>query len=206
MRWTVVDAVGSSPLARGALHRRRLPVGRGGIIPARAGSTEGKFRCPTGGGDHPRSRGEHPLWNADDLWSEGSSPLARGALDATTCVRSLQGIIPARAGSTPAEADRVDDDGDHPRSRGEHPATTLGIYTHLGSSPLARGARTTARGRHLRQGIIPARAGSTASTISSGMYPRDHPRSRGEHGEPITPGELKQGSSPLARGAPGHRG
>ena len=49
--------LGSSPLARGLLRRRRVREGLPGIIPARAGFTTPTPRPPPGRGDHPRSRG-----------------------------------------------------------------------------------------------------------------------------------------------------
>ena len=49
------------------------------IIPARAGSTFTlMLRCRLTG-DHPRSRGEHQIENAQQKLKGGSSPLARGA-------------------------------------------------------------------------------------------------------------------------------
>ena len=51
--------------------------------------------------------------------------------------------------------------------------------------------------------IIPAHAGSTASSSVASGLPQDHPRSRGEH-KAVTPSwPAKAGSSPLTRGAQG---
>ena len=73
---------GSSPLARGLPMRCACPFHRGGIIPARAG-----FTSPPGSGsgsttDHPRSRGVYRSPRRVHGQSSGSSPLARGLLDA----------------------------------------------------------------------------------------------------------------------------
>ncbi|AGP31967.1 hypothetical protein A606_11640 [Corynebacterium terpenotabidum Y-11] len=94
------DALGSSPLARGARQFLGQFGGGQGIIPARAGSTRLLWSMSAGCWDHPRSRGEHQASRQSFLLPMGSSPLARGA----PC-RSLRGwftcgIIPARAGST----------------------------------------------------------------------------------------------------------
>ena len=71
----------------------------------------------------------------------------------------------------------------------------------MGSSPLARGARGDRRRCQYGGRIIPARAGSTASSSSTCCWHSDHPRSRGEHTMTMTFGIAVLGSSPLARGA-----
>ena len=89
-------------------------------------------------------------------------------------------IIPARAGFTLLEL------------------FVLAGFT--GSSPLARGLLTFLRLRNVADGIIPARAGFTGSTLDMAVSREDHPRSRGVYdaGNPLqTP---LPGSSPLARG------
>ena len=53
------------------------------------------------------------------------------------------------------------------------------------------------------QGLIPARAGSTAARRGSVNRVWAHPRSRGEHDYAAVSGVPARGSSPLARGAPG---
>ena len=49
-------------------------------------------------------------------------------------------------------------------------------------------------------GLIPARAGTTRYQSSAGLPPRAHPRSRGDHAGRREYEELREGSSPLARG------
>ena len=91
---------GSSPLARGllgGLHGLR----RGGrIIPARAGFTTGRTCSTSSPRDHPRSRGVYSRAELDQYLKEGSSPLARGLLSASTRTPGSSRIIPARAGFT----------------------------------------------------------------------------------------------------------
>ena len=91
---------------------------------------------------------------------------------------------------------------DHPRSRGVYCQDIPSARAMRGSSPLARGLRRGGAGVHVRDGIIPARAGFTRS--SAGGRPRspDHPRSRGVYPEPPCPTPSGAGSSPLARGLP----
>ena len=111
---------------------------------------------------------------------------------------------------------------DHPRSRGVYGSVSGVSTTCPGSSPLARGLRTSARARSRRSRIIPARAGFTAAQRGSlhrppdhprsrGVYsvvPRggpssgDHPRSRGVYRRRCRPVGMRSGSSPLARGLP----
>ena len=113
--------LGSSPLARGLL--RDLRVGRNlrGIIPARAGFTEGGYDEAAQVQDHPRSRGVY-LRIANRLAPYvGSSPLARGLLPILQRTARAAGIIPARAGFTYLPAFPQVTPRDHPRSRGVYP-------------------------------------------------------------------------------------
>ena len=111
---------GSSPHTRGALAVRGAARGRGGIIPAYAGSTTGWRSRRCSGRDHPRIRGEHNGWPKSLRPRAGSSPHTRGAL-APGCGKTFStGIIPAYAGSTPSMLPLRPTMRDHPRIRGEH--------------------------------------------------------------------------------------
>ena len=197
---------GSSPLARGALHRGVHGLLQEGIIPACAGSTRQARRPSIRPRDHPRLRGEHS--NTINLWQRnmGSSPLARGAHGERGRTPALGGIIPACAGSTRLRCTACQRPRDHPRLRGEHLGQSRITRAVRGSSPLARGARGRRRGRRARGGIIPACAGSTGTARSRRGPTWDHPRLRGEHC--MTPfwSAIFPGSSPLARGAQDRRG
>ena len=171
---------GSSPLARGLPCRRSYLGSPPRIIPARAGFT---LREDVGG----RRR-------------RGSSPLARGLrLRQGRHGRAL-GIIPARAGFTFVLLHDDPLGGDHPRSRGVYVGHKSPQAPWEGSSPLARGLP----GRHLQggdsAGIIPARAGFTASARSPSRWAADHPRSRGVYSWGARRRPVCPGSSPLARG------
>ena len=172
---------GSSPLARGAQADAVGGRPRRRLIPARAGSTP-----PTGGAHachwaHPRSRGEHPTTGRHRYTVTGSSPLARGARGNVGRPRTLARLIPARAGSTTRRARWSRRPPAHPRSRGEHYSLPSTTTRPSGSSPLARGAPVCQHCCERVDRLIPARAGSTASTSSATTSPRAHPRSRGEH-------------------------
>ena len=69
-----------------------------------------------------------------------------------------------------------------------------------GSSPLARGLLSPDSRQKRERGIIPARAGFTASSPSRSLVYSDHPRSRGVYASITGTKRLVMGSSPLARG------
>ena len=97
---------GSSPLARGALGLDLQQPHPAGLIPARAGSTRSTGRRSCRRPAHPRSRGEHSDRRSRQSCARGSSPLARGARRLERVGPVVQGLIPARAGSTLAEQPR----------------------------------------------------------------------------------------------------
>ena len=90
---------------------------------------------------------------------------------------------------------------DHPRIRGEHRALGPRGTSTRGSSPHTRGARQPFKTAPLRNGIIPAYAGSTSlgSCRRGGLW--DHPRIRGEHQSAMMTYLTLSGSSPHTRGA-----
>ena len=111
---------GSSPLARGT---RRHDVEQHqvrGLIPARAGNTNGGSARRRIFGAHPRSRGEHHSMPAKPPPAMGSSPLARGTPFRLFCGGCGRGLIPARAGNTHSRRYPTCCARAHPRSRGEH--------------------------------------------------------------------------------------
>ena len=179
---TAGDILGSSPLARGLrvdLHDKGWGPG---IIPARAGFTQGLDLLVVKASDHPRSRGVYRACPASMSWGEGSSPLARGLR------QRLPGAGPGRR--------------DHPRSRGVYTRAICWLARTLGSSPLARGLHEGDLLAGADLGIIPARAGFTRlRTLSTGSA-RDHPRSRGVYACLGFSSLESVGSSPLARGLP----
>ena len=156
----------------------------------------------------------------------GSSPLARGLRAGLTEDDLADRIIPARAGFTAPPEECRTRFPDHPRSRGVYPIFIREIGLRRGSSPLARGLRSSpcplsptrpdhprSRGVYRfvrrqprrRRGIIPARAGFTRGAPATPTAVPDHPRSRGVYSLPEIVTVPVVGSSPLARGLL-HRG
>ena len=131
---------GSSPHVRGALHCEDPSWTPDGIIPACAGSTSTTATCSTTSWDHPRMCGEH--WLIADLQAplRGSSPHVRGARDGLAFGCSVDGIIPACAGSTEGHMAQSDRARDHPRMCGEHSGSGGIGRVNGGSSPHVRGA------------------------------------------------------------------
>ena len=113
----------------------------------------------------------------------------------------MTGLIPAGAGSTAFRVPKLRPPTAHPRWRGEHAVTAAKESEKWGSSPLARGARVFRVHVALIGRLIPAGAGSTASSGFPSSSPRAHPRWRGEHLVSTSIHTGRFGSSPLARGA-----
>ena len=181
MNRAIADGSGSSPHTRGA-HRILVPwICEIRIIPAYAGSTPDLVRYPQGAPDHPRIRGEHSPALMPIAGRSGSSPHTRGALKGSVGKATLEGIIPAYAGSTWPRDTKPYLVPDHPRIRGEH------------------GAEADGAGREAW--IIPAYAGSTRARRPRRRDRADHPRIRGEHVFLSSSGSFSPGSSPHTRGA-----
>ena len=191
---------GSSPLARGLQPERPQGRPKRGIIPARAGFTPRNARRSARPRDHPRSRGVYWKVSSPGAPSPGSSPLARGLRVFDRHGHSAPRIIPARAGFTPPGRSRDSRRRDHPRSRGVYRAPSGFRENSVGSSPLARGLRTSVGSGTPKTGIIPARAGFTWGWDCFGPAPGDHPRSRGVYASLRGDHVAAVGSSPLARG------
>ena len=194
--------IGSSPLARGTLSTLAKPTIPLRFIPARAGNTGWTSRRSSTTAVHPRSRGEHLSIGTGATCAPGSSPLARGTLDAALRHRPGRRFIPARAGNTRQGGPRFSASTVHPRSRGEHWLDLQALVDDCGSSPLARGTPAASIPSSRPHRFIPARAGNTSTAWRASGRPTVHPRSRGEHTLRTQVSSSGAGSSPLARGTP----
>ena len=153
---------------------------------------------------HPRWRGEHPSNAIDDVGEVGSSPLARGTLNYTRQRRIGRRFIPAGAGNTSCHASKRFCPAVHPRWRGEHFCFVGQADGDFGSSPLARGTLRNGEVTRIKRRFIPAGAGNTERILPVPRQATVHPRWRGEHSTGHSFCIRCGGSSPLARGTPGH--
>ena len=195
---------GSSPRVRGAVSHAVTPPLHGGIIPARAGSRGQPVFDRVGVRDHPRACGEQSMSVFIPSIKVGSSPRVRGAVAALAVHDAVDGIIPARAGSSQPYSMSCRCLGDHPRVCGEQLMDEIKLKPCPGSSPRARGAVNGAYGARCHVGIIPARAGSSRPIRTSGCAIWGHPRVCGEQSRFRSSAPLRSGSSPRVRGAGRH--
>ena len=151
--------------------------------------------------DHPRIRGEHVRVCVPHGSIDGSSPHTRGAPGPHKNSLSKFRIIPAYAGSTIARSISPIFPQDHPRIRGEHDRAVETLEGVGGSSPHTRGAPPAVAMPAAPERIIPAYAGSTGATQEFAEQVQDHPRIRGEHGEPKALSGHFQGIIPAYAGS-----
>ena len=180
-------ALGSSPLTRGKLLRRRRVADGVRLIPAHAGKTgtmPGSTRMVRA---HPRSRGENDRPAEISQLPAGSSPLTRGKQSREANALELRGLIPAHAGKTPCTLGGTASVWAHPRSRGENVVAVISASGVAGSSPLTRGKQGSRRCGARCSRLIPAHAGKTIQGASAFRRFRAHPRSRGENKTTPTP-------------------
>ena len=171
-----------------------------GIIPALAGNTVPPYLDLVFAADHPRSRGEYPRYNHENVTEHGSSPLSRGIPPGAGFFILQLRIIPALAGNTSNSLQIATSVPDHPRSRGEYRVAPILRFVFPGSSPLSRGILAKRSTSILSIRIIPALAGNTISLLTGILFYQDHPRSRGEYESHYTVVPSAYGSSPLSRG------
>ena len=170
-----------SPLTRGKHPAWILRVIASRLIPAHAGKTRCNPRVQPCVAAHPRSRGENSglrLWLSA---RSGSSPLTRGKRGGGRLARWGGRLIPAHAGKTILAAVNGSSLTAHPRSRGENFEETSLLASCPGPSPLTRGKRRVdGQAASLRR-LIPAHAGKTRYSRTTGVDSTAHPRSRGEN-------------------------
>src|SRR5690606_20457807 len=134
----------------------------------------------------------------------GSSPLARG--EGRRDARPRRGLrfIPARTGRGRTSGRPWVRPLVHPRSHGERAALAWQARRLYGSSPLARGEAAAHLHLELPRRFIPARTGRGRGRWRPCRWPSVHPRSHGERYRQLFEQDLKDGSSPLARGEGPH--
>ena len=130
----------------------------------------------------------------------GSSPRGRGKRSLSLSPEEAARLIPARAGKTQADPRSRCHRPAHPRAGGENVHSWLSPDAYAGSSPRGRGKRAFARPTIRVHGLIPARAGKTASTASLSTSQPAHPRAGGENENDHLSDGKWSGSSPRGRG------
>ena len=180
---TSCSASGSSPRVRGLPVIHPTSNCQGGIIPARAGFTQGECRAHAHKRDHPRACGVYRWWIIFSSTLSGSSPRVRGLPLAYESSKRLIRIIPARAGFTIHRSLRPGSAEDHPRACGVYSRAARSATTARGSSPRVRGLLFGAGAAPGTKWIIPARAGFTGNLRSYALARGDHPRACGVYSQ-----------------------
>ena len=196
---------GSSPRVRGKLEVAADDGPAVGLIPARAGKTGGRPLPAFGFWAHPRACGENPTSPADEDSSVGSSPRVRGKQASVKLLKSIGGLIPARAGKTKTSTAPTLWTPAHPRACGENVGPRIPVRGRLGSSPRVRGKPDPLRPPRHRRGLIPARAGKTHRGNPRRRAVTAHPRACGENMNSKGTVCPRFGSSPRVRGKRRHR-
>ena len=191
---------GSSPLTRGKRASATAARDRAGLIPAHAGKTPRPLFRGLVSPAHPRSRGENVSDDGTQSRARGSSPLTRGKPVGVIKIVKRVRLIPAHAGKTQTELGEPTDSTAHPRSRGENHEPVGSSARDEGSSPLTRGKPGSVDASGAVLGLIPAHAGKTSRSTTSGGCATAHPRSRGENSSEAGDEKGATGSSPLTRG------
>ena len=145
-------------------------------------------------------RGERGVLKGDVHGGSGSSPRARGTVQAVECGDGFERFIPACAGNGGPPRSWWRPVSVHPRVRGERAPQPWGNSPSGGSSPRARGT-VLDKGTHLVDfRFIPACAGNGYPNPGDPSQTTVHPRVRGERN--LRKGEryFLIGSSPRARG------
>ena len=132
---------GSSPHARGTLHRGVSGRACDRFIPACAGNAAHQVRLTIVNTVHPRMRGERNGKARRKGVEHGSSPHARGTPGRHPVPGRDARFIPACAGNAPGRPRASERRPVHPRMRGERSSSPSSSGGSSGSSPHARGTR-----------------------------------------------------------------
>ena len=193
-------ACGSSPRGRGTPRLGGRLRGRRRFIPARAGNTPDKLPGLQKTAVHPRAGGEHRESVSRGWTIIGSSPRGRGTRCWLRFGLGCWRFIPARAGNTIDCRTSQGVHAVHPRAGGEHAPRLPAEGRSTGSSPRGRGTPSCGFARIAGIRFIPARAGNTRASRSTGRRRPVHPRAGGEHESFPLDRETPAGSSPRGRG------
>ena len=191
---------GSSPRARGTVHKPNSPPALARFIPACAGNRRAGSRACGRWPVHPRVRGEQTEGGCMEYRGYGSSPRARGTGNCANDRWTFRRFIPACAGNRTCTARAPGWVSVHPRVRGEQRGYHINCLYYAGSSPRARGTGHHPQPGQRRHRFIPACAGNRATSSAVTLRGSVHPRVRGEQKEHALIAARHIGSSPRARG------
>ena len=172
--------MGSPPLTRGKVPRRKDLCQKRRITPAYAGKRRFWVSDSRHTGDHPRLRGEKEFFHGFHFLHSGSPPLTRGKEAQPTGNMSNFRITPAYAGKRRIAASISLPNWDHPRLRGEKFSLYAKRCICRGSPPLTRGKEDQIDVAARRARITPAYAGKRVVMSRPVVGLEDHPRLRGE--------------------------
>ena len=144
--------------------------------------------------------GENAAFDQPIEVAAGSSPHGRGKRRRVRARTLTARLIPARAGKTNGPAAPTREHWAHPRAGGENDRLGDTRRGPPGSSPRGRGKRNGRDGGSRRTGLIPARAGKTASRWAEVSLRAAHPHAGGENPSPFPWVASPGGSSPRGRG------
>ena len=148
-------------------------------------------------------RGEHPV----DAWDSGSEigiiPACAGSTsDDRECTYSYSGSSPHARGAPLPRSHTCTSALDHPRMRGEHWCRYVVLVAPPGIIPACAGSTQyyTAQ-RFTRSGSSPHARGARSTRASSCTRSRDHPRMRGEHKSHLLLLDVRHGIIPACAGS-----
>ena len=193
-------ARGSSPRGRGKHRKPTRTRPRLGLIPAWAGKTPRGFPRGIARAAHPRVGGENVIMIWPTPTVRGSSPRGRGKQIPGGTTAVLLRLIPAWAGKTRQADSNSHGLAAHPRVGGENLIRRMVLGAEAGSSPRGRGKRWCAVDQAQIEGLIPAWAGKTPSSMTGACARPAHPRVGGENIRNWHCRLLSGGSSPRGRG------
>ena len=131
-------------------------------------------------GDHPRVCGEQSPYMRGDAVKAGSPPRVRGTVAFIYLLWHNFRITPACAGNRLQFVKNRALASDHPRVCGEQMSLSSAHIQHRGSPPRVRGTGLAFRALWPHDGITPACAGNSTSTLNKAGDVGDHPRVCGE--------------------------
>ena len=193
-------SLGSPPRARGRPHRMRASRAPNGLTPACAGTSTRAAPTLCWSRAHPRVRGDVVPDEDIKRLVAGSPPRARGRRGSWRGDAVLLGLTPACAGTSLPRPGWLTGRWAHPRVRGDVEKESRMKAEQRGSPPRARGRPPRPMWLRVHGGLTPACAGTSRPGRPGTVWPRAHPRVRGDVPGGSGGRAVCGGSPPRARG------